>query len=161
MHLIEDLHQPLHACTLYSSQFPEGDKGGNAFPISLRTAIPPEAYARDKYVNGLMDTNLHAVWDYYVLASAKRSLQTYARQLRSSRHLRVPKPLDVANADPVKWVMQSCRTISDAALYPRLHVMDERYLKKMRPLAEQQVVTAARRLAQVLNSLFPAVGSME
>src|SRR5918993_20656 len=47
VHLVADLHQPLHATTLYSAQFPDGDKGGNSFIVSVR---------RD-------NVNLHAVWD--------------------------------------------------------------------------------------------------
>ncbi len=31
----------------------------------------PRTYARGSYTNGVMGTNLHAVWDYYVLASAR------------------------------------------------------------------------------------------
>lgn len=32
-HLVGDIHQPLHACTFYSAQYPTGDKGGNDVAI--------------------------------------------------------------------------------------------------------------------------------
>ena len=32
-HLAEDIHQPLHCTILFSKRFPNGDGGGNAFPI--------------------------------------------------------------------------------------------------------------------------------
>ncbi len=51
LHLIADLHQPLHSCTLYSPQFPQGDKGGNSFLV-LGSGVDPSSR-----------TNLHAVWD--------------------------------------------------------------------------------------------------
>lgn len=51
LHLGGDIHQPLHAITLISPQFPDGDKGGNALLV-LRD--PP-------YMNTLM--NLHLIWD--------------------------------------------------------------------------------------------------
>ena len=46
-HLCGDIHQPLHACTMYSSQYPQGDRGGNE-----------EAIRADGYV-----MRLHAFWD--------------------------------------------------------------------------------------------------
>lgn len=29
IHMVGDIHQPLHAATLYSNEFPRGDLGGN------------------------------------------------------------------------------------------------------------------------------------
>jgi hypothetical protein len=49
IHLVGDVHQPLHCASLYSPAFepdPAGDKGGNAFKIS-----------------GSKATELHAFWD--------------------------------------------------------------------------------------------------
>lgn len=46
-HLVGDVHQPLHATTLYSVVYPTGDKGGNAIAIRL---------------NGYV-MNLHSFWD--------------------------------------------------------------------------------------------------
>ena len=46
-HLCGDIHQPLHACTMWSSQYPAGDRGGNE-----------EAIRADGYV-----MRLHAFWD--------------------------------------------------------------------------------------------------
>jgi hypothetical protein len=34
-HLIGDVHQPLHSCTLFSSQFKRGDRGGNEFALRI------------------------------------------------------------------------------------------------------------------------------
>ena len=50
VHFVGDIHQPLHAASYFSEQFPTGDAGGNAWPIQL-----PEA---PFYTN-----ELHAVWD--------------------------------------------------------------------------------------------------
>src|SRR5207244_1603954 len=51
LHLVGDIHQPLHACTRYSAQFPAGDQGGNELMV-LRD--PP-------YANSQM--SLHHLWD--------------------------------------------------------------------------------------------------
>lgn len=51
IHLVGDLHQPLHACDLVSPQFPEGDRGGNSFIVLTNPA------RRGSQVN------LHWLWD--------------------------------------------------------------------------------------------------
>ena len=33
IHIIGDIHQPLHTATLFSAEFPKGDMGGNLFEI--------------------------------------------------------------------------------------------------------------------------------
>lgn len=47
LHLIGDIHQPLHCATLFSDQFPEGDKGGNKAMVRI----------------GSGRKKLHAFWD--------------------------------------------------------------------------------------------------
>lgn len=47
VHLVGDIHQPLHAAAYFSDQFPTGDAGGNLWPV-----------AGVDYT-----TELHAVWD--------------------------------------------------------------------------------------------------
>ena len=141
VHFVGDVHQPLH-----SSNRP--DKGANDFQISLRTDIPPEEYARERYKNGVMSTNLHAVWDYYVLASAKLTLGDYADRLAASS--RPPTP----QGSPAEWARDSCKLIDRRAIYPRSHKMNAKYLHAMRPLAERRLVQAADRLARLLNEVF-------
>jgi len=46
-HLVGDIHQPLHAVSMYSKDYPNGDQGGNALMV--------------KSSNG--NINLHAFWD--------------------------------------------------------------------------------------------------
>ncbi len=48
MHLVGDVHQPLHAVSLYSNTYPTGDQGGNLIHVGT---------------DGNPDTNLHSVWD--------------------------------------------------------------------------------------------------
>jgi hypothetical protein len=141
VHLVGDVHQPLH-----SGNRP--DHGANDFQVSLRTDTPPEEYARERYKDGIMGTNLHAVWDYYVLASAELPLSEYADRLsalprRPSRQRK-----------PAIWARESCKLIDESAIYPRSHDMDVTYLNAIRPLAEQRVQQAADRLARLLNEIF-------
>ena len=53
-HLVGDAHQPLHAVSLFTTQFPDGDRGGNLVYI--------------KAVDSSSRTeNLHAYWDNIIL----------------------------------------------------------------------------------------------
>jgi hypothetical protein len=47
MHIVGDIHQPLHCFTLYSKDFPEGDRGGTRALISIKGR----------------NVQLHAFWD--------------------------------------------------------------------------------------------------
>jgi hypothetical protein len=142
VHLIGDVHQPMHAGN-------RTDSGGNGFQISLRTDLEPEAYARAKYVNGVMGTNLHSVWDYYILGESRLTLQQYADKLDA---LPWPPAAGASLSPPEAWARESCGLIDARGLYPDAHKMDHTYLDRMRPLAEQRVRQAAYRLAAVLNA---------
>ena len=142
VHLVGDVHQPMHASN-------HDDLGGNKFQISLRTDIAPEKYARNKYVDGVMGTNLHSVWDYYVLAERRLDLKQYTDALDA---LPWPPPIDSGTSSPPEaWAAESCRLIGSRQLYPQDHKMDRRYPDAMRPLAEQRVRQAAYRLSTLLN----------
>ena len=143
VHMVGDVHQPMHAGN-------RTDAGGNGFQVSLRTPIEPEAYARNKYVDGVMGTNLHSVWDYYILADRGLRLQDYANRLDRLPWPPYPAPSQY-DVMPLAWAGESCRLIDARALYPQQHTMDDAYLDAMRPLAEQRVRQAAWRLAQLLN----------
>ena len=141
VHFVGDAHQPMHAGN-------HGDKGGNDYQISLRTDLEPEAYARKHYVDGVMGTNLHAVWDYYLLGSERLSLQRYADRLDA---LPWP-PRTTPPSQPQAWAGESCRLVDARGLYPPGHKLDHRYLDAQRPLAEQRIRQAAWRLARLLDN---------
>lgn len=142
VHFVGDVHQPLHASN-------RKDKGGNEFQISLRTDLQPEAYAQKNYVDGVMGTNLHSVWDYYVLASERLSNSQYADRLSA---LPWPPKLPGKSTNPADWASESCKLIDSQRLYPKSHKMDSHYLDAQRPLAERQLRIAAKRLADLLNA---------
>lgn len=142
VHFVGDVHQPLHASN-------RKDKGGNDFQISLRTDLQPEAYAQKNYVDGVMGTNLHSIWDYYILASERLSTPQYADRLAA---LPWPPKLPSKSTNPADWASESCKLIDAQHLYPKPHKMDSRYLDAQRPLAERQLRIAAKRLADLLNA---------
>ncbi len=148
VHFVGDVHQPMHANN-------RDDLGGNKYQISLRTDLQPEAYARKRYIDGVMGTNLHSIWDFYILGTAghgsgsEPGLDTYVDELDA-----LPWPPmrdDGPNTGPVAWAGESCRLVDSQHLYPDTHKLDHGYLDAKRPLAEQRVRQAAWRLAQLLN----------
>jgi hypothetical protein len=141
VHFVGDIHQPMHANN-------RDDKGGNNYQISLRTDMEPEAWARNRYANGVMGTSLHSVWDYYILGSEGLDLRHYANRLDA---LPWP-PMVAATTGPEAWAGESCRLVDARRLYPDKHTMDRSYLDAERPLAEQRVRQAAYRLAQLLDA---------
>ena len=153
VHFVGDVHQPMHA-----NNHP--DKGGNDYQISLRTTLEPEAYARNRYIDGVMGTNLHSVWDYYILGEIGvdkpghpgLGLQGYVNRLDT-----LPWPPEVeAVSGPLAWAGESCRLVDARSLYPTGHTLDRTYLDAQRPLAEQRVRQAAWRLAKLLDDTLGA-----
>ena len=145
VHFVGDAHQPMHAGS-------RTDSGGNRFQVSLRTPLEPEEYVRKYYVDGVMGTNLHSIWDYYILASRGLKLGAYSNRLDALPWPPYPTPSQY-DVMPMAWAKESCRLIDARGLYPPEdnHAMDSAYLDAMRPLAEQRVRQAAWRLAQLLN----------
>ncbi|WP_159015558.1 S1/P1 nuclease [Cognatiluteimonas profundi] len=140
VHLVADAHQPLHAGG-------HRDKGGNRFQVNLRTDHVPPPFLHERYVDGVLGTNLHAIWDYDVLASAGLGERPYADRLAAAPW----PPVAAANANPAVWAGESCRLVDARALYPAAHAMDSRYLIAQRPLAELRIRQAAYRLAALLD----------
>ena len=83
-----------------------------------------------------MGTNLHAVWDYYLLATPRLPARAYADRLATAPW----PPKTSASQDPARWAVESCRLAK--GVYPPTHAMDRAYLDQQRPLAE---LRSARR----------------
>lgn len=133
VHFVADVHQPLH-----SGYRP--DKGGNEFQVSLRQA--------GRRPQG---TNLHAVWDYFMLAEGEESLANQVRRLQAVGPSAPQPPFTPAEA--VQWAEISCALTDSAGFYPtRRGRLPEDYLQRLRPLAERRIGEAAAQLARVLET---------
>ena len=132
VHFVGDAHQPMHAGF-------RNDRGGNNFQLNYRGE----------------GTNLHGVWDYWLLQSAKLDNAGYFDRLRQS-----PLPADptLGSDNPAaEWTQESCRLITSASIYPTRRRITHVYLDLHRPTAEARVRQAGARLAALLNgALDPA-----
>ena len=144
MHLLGDIHQPLHAGSLLSPRvFPDGDRGGNAIMTE--------------------DGNLHARWDQALrqqpLPTTLQQLMRQADELAdsavvlttdSNHWLQESREIlhsSVYSAEMINAVLHSERT---GAVLPRF-TLDAPYQQQMRQISEQRLLLAGLRLAKVLN----------
>ena len=175
IHFIGDLHQPLHTTT-------NNDLGGNCVPVAFEGHDPEEMNAQW----GTYRPNLHAVWDTGLIDQFWRrdTPQEIADRLEKKVRAQIPLwesgPVDVS-----AWIWQSHR-LAQRVAYGRLPVKvatekpkevescsaDDHISDRLYKLHEQlgssydavadaaiheQLARAGARLADVLNSLWPAL----
>ncbi len=151
LHLVGDIHQPLHVVQFFSRQFPDGDKGGNEMYVRVHSRT--------------RTTNLHALWDGLVLRRDDyRDASRLASELR--RGYRRPQ-LDELGSDPRAWNTWARREslpLAREAAYQEgaLSVSRDRdrgtrlpsgYLDAATAIAERRVALAGYRLADLLASI--------
>lgn len=76
IHLIGDIHQPLHCATLYSEQFPKGDAGGNdsVFKLDGKRIIELHPFWDDLLGKGPTPTTIaHAAQEAQAALTANRA----------------------------------------------------------------------------------------
>jgi hypothetical protein len=127
IHIVQDLHQPLHVGN-------GEDKGGNQIKVRFL----------DK------STNLHRVWDSDLLKSTGRGEAHWVRYLR--RQLTEQQAVAWRQTDPNTWIAESA-TLRDQ-VYPDTHGIGRDYIKQHLPAMEARLQQAAIRTAAYLNELF-------
>jgi len=142
VHLVGDLHQPLHVGKCC-------DKGGNDVKVTW--------FGKP--------TNLHAVWDSQIVDEEQLSFTELAAKLE--RHI---SPEDVVkwwDINPRDWISESAETRD--TLYPRpgtppkkgakgkdkkVPELSYSYVYKFTPVMERRLSQAGVRLAAYLNAIF-------
>jgi S1/P1 Nuclease len=147
IHLVGDIHQPLHCSTLVNQDYPApvGDKGGNEFFVKPVTA----------------GVNLHSIWDKALGGTVNPRTQfNYAIQI-STEHPRASLPELSKDKTPVAWSKES-RAIAIESGYLRgklagstqrddAPALPEGYTKSMKTIAEKQAALAGYRLADEIR----------
>jgi hypothetical protein len=158
MHLTGDSHQPLHAVSLFSTNFPppRGDQGGTkAFVL-----IDPDAPAM----------TLHKIWDDLVIVSMdtrdvhKRAIELRGKYLRNDLD---KQPTKVAAVDIDKWIQESFQLAkSNVYLEGKLKtspyhddpdLLPNDYLTKSKAIAERRLTQSGYRMADVLAKIAPSL----
>jgi hypothetical protein len=133
-HLVGDVHQPLHAG--YGD-----DLGGNRERVRL--------------ANG-DSTNLHSVWDGFMVTNAGKTWEQYARELQADIN-----PIDReawSSIDPVAWARESYQMVEDDVYEDRgapgadgKPVINRNYYLLNQLNVERRLKQAGVRLARLLE----------
>ena len=143
IHYVGDIHQPLHATSRFSPDFPNGDQGGNAFKLKIDHELV---------------TNLHALWDSVLLtqdSDFKLPLDQsdWAKLGAISEKLRKTHPLDNFKEDlkvPNAQWGEETYDIAAKYIYAGIDVNgapSKAYLEQGQQIAERQITKAGYRLA--------------
>lgn len=156
MHLLGDMHQPLHNVNAFGEKFPRGDAGGNAVNVSFNN----------------LEGNLHEFWDNLCSLqtnnpSRSKTLKEKARKsvderaaemIRNQGNLQentqfMGNPQEEAG----KWVEEGFEIARNFAYSKEIlegGVISEEYARKCSEIVEKRLVLAGKRLASVLRYLY-------
>ncbi len=135
LHLVGDVHQPLHAATRVSSTDPGGDAGGNLVKLDCSKC------------------ELHAFWDDLLGTSNKlKSTVTAAKKLATA------DATLAAKSDEKDWIAESFQAAQQTVYSAPVVAGDgpftltPPYKRKAAILARKRVALAGARLANLLNT---------
>ncbi len=160
IHFAGDIHQPLHCAS-------NSDKGGNCI-----------------FVSGGKNANLHHVWDGEILLQVLTTDNAMAQQLSTQfSALSDAKKAEMLAGTPDDWAVESHKLALSKAyglVRPRIKVMNPQievndcktqapagiqslklklspaYFTQTEPVVEAQLMKAGARLANMLNTIWPA-----
>jgi len=148
IHLIGDVHMPLHCCSLFTDAYQTGDRGGNSFYIKPAT-------------RGIA---LHSFWDGLLGTSGKPQAHLdYAIMIEHEHPRKSLAELKKAKT-PKAWSLES-RVIAVEKAYLRGELkgggdrdtaqdLPEGYTKAAKVVAEKQAALAGYRLADMIRDYF-------
>lgn len=132
IHLVGDLHQPLHAGH-------EEDRGGNGIPLRW--------FGRD--------SNLHRVWDSQLLSRVHRSDRAWIARLEElADAMPAAQRERLARAAPDVWLEEALDLRRGIYAVRAGAALDQAYVDTWTPALEQRLLAAALRLATLLEGLF-------
>lgn len=142
VHIVGDLHQPLHSVTLISKNHPDGDRGGNEYFV--------------RYNNERI--RLHTLWDSGLAIFDKNNTKEKAQALSAMITAAYPRNAfnkEIEDVDPEHWAKESAEVAQKNAYNtPENQALSNQYIKTNTALAERQIALAGYRLANLLNQLL-------
>jgi S1/P1 Nuclease len=157
-HLVGDIHQPLHTAQLLTSDYPQGDRGGNEICVRVTQA------------GQLMD--LYRFWDGVITSSSNLTpLRNEATALRNRQEFQRSQLTELANTDFEAWAKESyeiatkiayrngrpmgisksenkdCRDVKTAPVLP------VGYVVSASRIADRRIILAGYRLADLLTQI--------
>ena len=142
LHLIGDVHQPLHAVARYTHELPGGDRGGNSEMVMPSTGEV---------------VNLHAYWDGMFGGYVSSFGAIFDAEGQGGLGSVDANPDLAKDLDPEHWVQESAELAKTYAYAPPVSrgadpvSLSRDYETKARNIARAQAALAGARLANVIN----------
>lgn len=139
LHVVGDLHQPLHTITWVDPAYPHGDRGGNLFLLGKNSVA----------------NNLHAYWDRGG-GALKNTRVSYKSLKHRAKRLEKQWPCDKNNQvlNPQKWAWESHQiAIKYAYTLKPYQKPNKIYKQQVKKVSEQRIALAGCRLGVILSSL--------
>ncbi|HEY0414253.1 MAG TPA: S1/P1 nuclease [Allosphingosinicella sp.] len=127
VHLVADLHQPLHTGK-------GNDHGANDVKVTFLGK----------------PTNLHSVWDSGLVDDEQLSFTEFAERLE--RRTTPEEVIAWSDPDPLDWIRESVAIRN--TIYPAGPEIGWDYIYRSRPIVERRLAQAGVRLAAYLNDLY-------
>jgi S1/P1 Nuclease len=130
LHVVADIHQPLHTINWYSARYPQGDRGGNL------VRIKKQHIAR----------NLHSFWDRgggWLMGSVADDEQ----KIKSLTY----RPCSGNEKDWVQWSHRLA--VQKAYHYPHAKSQWGTYIHETQEVTKSQIQSAACHLANIIEEL--------
>jgi hypothetical protein len=138
LHLVGDLHQPLHCVTRVSNTQTNGDAGGNLVQLAQSNSI----------------VKLHAFWDDLLGPTGA----TPKAVIKTAKKLAAADSAEAGDLNTSHWVAEGIENAKNAVYVAPIgqgagpFVITDNYRKHAKALAKKQVALAGERLANLLNA---------
>jgi hypothetical protein len=140
MHLVGDVHQPLHGAARFTRADRDGDDGGNGVKVCAPTCGP----------------SLHSFWDG--LPGAGRDATAVGPAIAYGLGLAAAPDAEAGNLETSDWIRESFEAAKSHVYVAPVGVgagpftITRRYRDAARGVARERVALAGARLANVLNA---------
>jgi hypothetical protein len=140
LHIVGDIHQPLHATSRFSAALPHGDNGGNAVAINC---------------DGCQETSLHWFWD-----DTPGTSEDPEDAIIAANMLPTPDPRHAAVRDEQVWTAESFELAKQVVYQSPIgagkgpYTLTDPYRAEAKRVARERIALAGTRLALLLNTAF-------
>ena len=138
IHLVADVHQPLHAVSRFDRAHVKGDDGGNGVLVCRAPCQKQE--------------KLHAFWDHVLGVGTDTAVAS-----EKAKQLPVADPELASISDESAWIRESFEVAQTHVYAPPIAVgagpyeLTDEYLEAAQDLAAQRIALAGARLANLIN----------
>lgn len=141
VHIVGDIHQPLHTVARISADHPDGDQGGNLFLVKFPPTKP-------------QTITLHKLWDQGIdllLSSDVKTLSAKVTSLYPESYF----DSQLKDLSPSSWSKEGT-AIAQSFVYstPENAIPSSNYMAVGKEIAEERLALAGYRLAYLLNNLL-------